>query len=85
MNKEQHDLAMEHIRNCRNDCSEWEDIHGAMCAMIPLYDSAPELLRALELSLGYLYKLDAQGVQTVVPVSNIIKQIEKLIKDTKGE
>ena len=46
--------------------------------------AAPEMLDALELSLKYLCKLEADSVQTALPVSAAIRRVEQAITKAKG-
>ena len=47
---------------------------------IKLIAAAPELLEALKTALPYLIKAEIDGMNTAVPVKNVVKYVDKVIK-----
>ena len=43
-----------------------------------------KMLNALGMCLKYLHKMKADGTQTALPVSNVIRRVESIVKKAKG-
>jgi hypothetical protein len=54
-------------------------------ADLSLIAAAPALYAKLNLALLYLYKMEADGVQTACPVSNVIRATEAVLRAARGE
>jgi len=50
-----------------------------------LIAAAPDMLEALKSVVPYLYKMKADGIQTAIPVNNMIMFAEAVIKKALGE
>jgi len=49
------------------------------------HSAAPDMLEALKSVVPYLYKMKADGIQTAIPVNNMIMFAEAVIKKALGE
>lgn len=58
---------------------------GYVQANAHLIASAPKLLEACKLALKYLYKMEADGIETALPVKTAIQRIEQAISKAEGK